>query len=96
MTVHGILTGLALAVLVTGACERPQDRPLRPDLPAPTPPEPTDSGDPDADTGRTIGPIAEVNAAAQAGSLGQSGAGSGGTLGSGGAGGFSTGGRSIH
>lgn len=95
MTVHGILIGLALSVLVTGACERPRDRPLNPDLPAPTSPQPTDSGEPDADTGRTIGPIAEVNAAAQAGS-GQAGAGSGGTLGSGGAGGFSTGGRHIH
>jgi hypothetical protein len=95
MLVPRLLAVVSLALLTGGACERPQDRPLDPALPAPDPPVPTDSGDPDADTGRTIGPLADVRAAAHAGTAGS--AGQGGTLGTGGVGGMpATGGRSIH
>jgi hypothetical protein len=93
-SVQRLLAAMSLAFLSTGACERPQDRPLEPELPKLEPPEPADSGDPDADTGRTLGPIAHV-----AGSFGQGGSTSpGGTLGSGGtgSGGTGTGGRHIH
>ncbi len=93
-SVQRMLALVSLAVLSTGACERPQDRPLEPELPKLDPPEPTDSGDPDADTGRTLGPLADA-----AGSFGQAGStGPGGTLGSGGtsAGVPGTGGRHIH
>lgn len=87
---------VALALLSPGACERPQDRPIEPDLPKLAPPEPADPGDTDADTGRTIGPIADVNTPAQAGTLGQSGTfGQGGGVGA--TGGVpGTGGLSIH
>jgi hypothetical protein len=97
MLVPRLLAVVSLAFLTVGACEHPQDRPLDPNLPAPEPPAPTDSGDPDADTGRTIGPLADVNAA-HAGTSGHSGTGGqAGTLGTGGVSGApATGGRSIH
>jgi len=93
-SVKRVLAAVALAFLSTGACERPQDRPLEPEIPKLEPPAPTDPGNPDADTGRTIGPLADV-----AGSFGQAGSTSpGGTLGSGGSGAGipGTGGRHIH
>ncbi len=98
MFVPRLLALVSPALLTAGACERPQDRPLDPELPAPESPSPTDSGDPDADTGGVIGPIADMNVAAQAGTVGQAGTSAqGGTFGTGGAGGIpGTGGRSIH
>jgi hypothetical protein len=101
MLVPRLLAVVSLAFLTAGACEHPQDRPLDPNLPAPKPPGPTDSGDPDADTGKPIGPLADVNVAAHAGGFGNAGAegigGQAGTLGTGGVGGVpGTGGRTIH
>jgi hypothetical protein len=97
MLVPRVLALVSLALLTAGACERPQDRPLDPELPAPELPSPTDSGHPDADAG-AIGPLADVNVAAQAGTFGQAGTSAqGGTLGTGGVGGGAgTGGRAIH
>jgi hypothetical protein len=88
---HRTLIAWSLLVCVAGACERPQDRPLDPELPAPTPPEPTNDGSPDADTGRTLGPIAEMPAAGTTGLGGAVGTGGTATAGIPG-----TGGRSIH
>jgi hypothetical protein len=101
MLVPRLFAVVSLALVTAGACEHPQDRPLDPNLPAPEPPAPGDSGDPDADTGKPIGPLADVNAAPHAGSSGHAGSGAqAGTLGSGGVGGAggvnATGGRSIH
>jgi hypothetical protein len=92
-SVKRILAAVSLAFLSTGACEHPQDRPLESEIPKLDPPAPTDSGDPDADTGRTIGPLADMAGTGQAGSTSP-----GGTLGSGGTGAGvpGTGGRHIH
>ena len=89
---HVIRASLIFTALTVSAvaCERTSDRdPVGPDAPpleAPPPeaPPPINPDDPDADTGRTIGPLAAQAGTGQAGSFGVGGTGSAGGPGTGG------------